>query len=48
VHDLNDKLTREKTRVGELASMLEDPNNHPKKVDLEGEDPDTEALNAKI
>lgn len=27
---------------------MEDPEKHPRKVDLEGEDPETDALNAKI
>lgn len=48
MHNLNKALTKEKERVAELAAILEDPEKHPKKVDLEGEDPDTEALNAKI
>ena len=48
VHDLSESLTKEKERVGELSAILEDPEKHPRKVDLEGEDPDTEALNAKI
>ena len=31
-----------------LSSQLENPENHPKKKDLAGEDADPEALNSKI
>lgn len=45
---MNEAVQLEKERVALLSAQLEDPTKHPKKFDLEGEDPDTEALNAKI
>ena len=48
VFNLNEALNLEKERVEELSAQLEDPEKHPHKIDLDGEDPDTEALNAKI
>jgi chromosome segregation ATPase len=47
VTNLSAALQKEKERVAE-STILENPEKHPHKVDLEGEDPDTEALNAKI
>ena len=34
--------------VNELSALLENPEQHPKRRDLEGEDPDQDALTAKI
>jgi hypothetical protein len=48
VIDLKKKLDNEKTLVEERSEMLENPDNHPNRKDLAGEDPDPEALNAKI
>jgi len=45
---LKKKLDNEKEKVGQLSEQLENPENHPNKKDLEGEDPDQEALQAKI
>jgi hypothetical protein len=48
VIDLKRKRDGEKDKVNELSSLLENPEQHPKRRDLEGEDPDQEALQAKI
>ena len=48
VIELKAKLDDEKKKVDNLSSKLEDPENHPKKRELEGEDADPEALQAKI
>lgn len=48
VNELKGKLDKQKDKVTELASQLEDPKEHPKKRELEGEDADPEALLAKI
>jgi len=41
-------LEKEKEKVKMLSEMLENPSKHPKWRDLPGEDPDQEALGAKI
>ena len=48
VNELKIKLDKQKDKVNELAQQLEDPERHPKKRELEGEDADPEALLAKI
>lgn len=48
VIDQKNKLTAEKEKVELLSSQLENPEKHPKKRELEGEDADQEALLAKI
>ena len=48
VIDLKKKLDIEKEKVEMLSETLENPSNHPKWRDLGGEDPDNEALQAKI
>ena len=48
VIDLKKKLDKEKEKVENLSEMLENPGKHPKWRDLGGEDPDQEALQAKI
>ena len=48
VIELKGKLDDEKKKVENLSSQLEDPEKHPKKRELEGEDADPEALQAKI
>lgn len=48
VIDLKNKLDSEKEKVELLSAQLENPENHPKKRELEGEDADQEALQAKI
>ena len=48
VIDLKKKLDREREKVEALAEMLENPGKHPRWRDLGGEDPDQEALEAKI
>lgn len=48
VIELKNKLDDEKKKVENLSSQLEDPEKHPKKRELEGEDADPEALQAKI
>jgi chromosome segregation ATPase len=45
---LNEELDKKKAEVQELSEKLENPNHHPNAVDLPGEDPDQEALLAKI
>ena len=44
VHTLKSSLDREKAKVETLSDMLENPKKHPHKRELEGEDPDQEAL----
>lgn len=48
VIDLKKKLDKEREKVEQLSEMLENPSRHPKWRDLGGEDPDQEALQAKI
>lgn len=48
VVELNEQLDSKKLEVQKLSESLEDPGNHPNAVDLPGEDPDQEALQAKI
>ena len=48
VIDLKKKLDLEKEKVETLSEMLENPGMHPKWRDLGGDDPDGEALSAKI
>ena len=48
VIDLKDSVSKEKAKVEELAKQLENPDNHPNKIELGGEDPDLDALEAKI
>lgn len=48
VIDLKKKLDKEREKVESLSEMLENPGEHPKWRDLGGEDPDQEALQAKI
>ena len=48
VHELKEKVAGEKQKVEDLSNQLENPDEHPKKRELGGEDPDTDALDAKI
>ena len=48
VIDLKHRLDTEKKSVRELSESLENPEFHPNRTDLGGEDPDSEALQAKI
>ena len=48
VIELKNKLDAEKEKVELLSAQLENPEKHPKKRELEGEDADQEALQAKI
>lgn len=48
VRALNNTKEGETKRVNELSALLENPEQHPKRRDLEGEDPDQDALTAKI
>ena len=48
VHTLKAQLDKEKAKVDTLSVMLENPTQHPHWRDLGGEDPDQEALQAKI
>ena len=48
VLELEEELNAKKMEVQELSEKLEDPKKHPNAVDLPGEDPDEEALLAKI
>jgi len=48
VHVLKSGLDRERAKVEMLSEMLENPTKHPHWRDLGGEDPDQEALQAKI
>lgn len=48
VIDLKQKLETEKETVRNFSEQLENPEVHPNRKDLGGEDPDTEALQAKI
>jgi hypothetical protein len=48
VIELNKELENKKTEVEKLSAIIENPAEHPNSKDLEGEDPDTEALLAKI
>lgn len=45
LHKQKEDVIRE---VNELSALLENPEQHPKRRDLEGEDPDQDALTAKI
>lgn len=44
VIDVKNKLDNEKEKVEMLSSQLENPEKHPKKRELQGEDADPEAL----
>lgn len=48
VHTLKSQLDRERAKVDSFSEMLENPTKHPHWRDLGGEDPDQEALQAKI
>ena len=48
LHRLKAGLDGERAKVETLSGMLENPKAHPHKRELEGEDPDQEALQAKI
>ena len=48
VIELNKELDAKKLEVQRLSEIIENPEQHPNAKDLEGEDPDTEALLAKI
>ena len=48
VISLNKELNAKKREVQSLSDIIENPEKHPNAKDLEGEDPDTEALLAKI
>lgn len=48
VAELKKKRDQVRQSGFELAALLEDPEKHPNRKDLEGEDPDQDALNAKI
>jgi hypothetical protein len=48
VHALKGSLDKERAKVELLSEMLENPTRHPHWRDLGGEDPDQEALQAKI
>lgn len=48
VLELQKELEREQAREEELSKELENPHNNKKLKELQGEDPDEEALNAKI
>lgn len=48
VISLNKLLQHEKKTVEALSAQLENPGNHPKWRDLNGEDPEPEALQAKV
>ena len=44
VIELNKELENKKAEVENLSAIIENPEKHPNSKDLEGEDPDTEAL----
>ena len=44
VIEMKKKLDSEKEKVEDLSSQLENPEKHPKKRELQGEDADPEAL----
>ena len=48
VINLKKELDKEKEKVEILSQQLENPEKHPRKTDLAGEDPQQEALQAKI
>lgn len=48
VIELKEARDRERTVVNERSALLENPEQHPRKIDLKGEDPDQDALQAKI
>lgn len=48
VNELKISLDRQKDKVTELATQLENPELHPKRKLLEGEEADADALLAKI
>lgn len=48
VIELKNKLDEEKDKVKSASEKLENPSKHPRWRDLGGEDPDPEALQAKI
>jgi len=48
VIELKEARDRERTVVNERSALLENPEMHPRKIDLKGEDPDQDALQAKI
>jgi len=48
VKGLHNKKEAEIKNVNHLSGLLENPERHPNRKDLEGEDPDQDALTAKI
>ena len=48
VKNLHTKKEAEIRNVNHLSGLLENPEKHPRRRDLEGEDPDQDALTAKI
>lgn len=48
VKNLHSKKEAEIKTVNNLSGLLENPEKHPRRRDLEGEDPDQDALTAKI
>jgi hypothetical protein len=48
VINLKELLDTEIQTVSERSQMLENPDDHPRRIDLGGEDPDSQALDAKI
>ena len=48
VIELKTKLDQQRETVDNLSSQLENPEKHPMKTELGGEDADPEALQAKI
>ena len=48
VIELKKQLDNEIRLVSERSQKLENPEDHPNRTDLGGEDPDAEALTAKI
>ena len=45
---LKEKVAAEKAKVEQLSSIQENPDKHPRKIDLPGEDADSDTLDAKI
>ena len=48
VIELKEARDRVRAVVNERSALLENPEMHPRKIDLKGEDPDQDALQAKI
>jgi hypothetical protein len=48
VINLKEKVANEKAKVEQLSHIQENPDKHPKKIDLPGEDADADTLDAKI